>query len=288
MGLTALFDRIATPLFGGLFLLCLWLEWRQPLRLRVQSWRDRLITNLAVAASASVPLRLVLIPVVVWVAEWGRGTGFGLLRLYPLPPVVAAVAGFLLMDYTTYLWHRLNHGVPLLWRFHAMHHTDLDLDVSTAFRFHFGELLLSVGYRTAQVSLLGVAPALAIAYEIAMEAAAEFHHSNWRLPLGLERALNRLIVTPRMHGIHHSIVERETNANWSVIFNVWDRLHRTLRLGVAQADVTIGLPAYRDARELGVWSLLALPFRGQRPTWQLPDGRRPERLVSGDPRQLAP
>ncbi|HET7341734.1 MAG TPA: sterol desaturase family protein, partial [Methylomirabilota bacterium] len=148
-----------------------------------------------------------------------------------------------------------------------VHHTDLDLDVSTAFRFHVGELLLSVVWRSAQILAIGVSPALALGYEAALQAATAFHHSNWRLPPRLERALNLVLVTPRMHGIHHSVVEAETNSNWSVIFSWWDRAHRTLRLGVPDETLHIGLPAWRDPRELGVGRLLALPFRRQRPAW---------------------
>jgi len=148
-----------------------------------------------------------------------------------------------------------------------VHHTDLDLDVSTAFRFHAGELLLSVLWRSAQIVAFGIGPELVLLYEAAMETATAFHHSNWRLPPALDRALNLIVVTPRMHGIHHSVEERETNANWSVIFSWWDRLHRTLCLGVPAAGLTIGLPAYRDPRELRVRGLLALPFTRPRPAF---------------------
>lgn len=103
-----------------------------------------------------------------------------------------------------------------------------------------------------------------------------FHHSNWRLPIALERILNLIVVTPRMHGIHHSIVQRETNSNWGTIFCWWDKLHRTLRRDIPQGEVTIGVAAYRDERELTFGKLLALPFREQRP-WRLPDGQQPDR-----------
>jgi sterol desaturase/sphingolipid hydroxylase (fatty acid hydroxylase superfamily) len=190
------------------------------------------------------------------------------------------------MDYTTYLWHRLNHAAPL-WRFHAVHHTDLDLDASTAARFHVGELVASVAARAVQVLVVGVSPGGALVWEVAELLAAEFHHSNLRLPVSIERPLACVFVTPRMHGIHHSIVERETSSNWSVVLSCWDRLHRTLRLDVPQAEIVIGVPAYRDPRELGVLALLAMPFRQQRATWILPSGEHPDRLAGGDPGRLA-
>jgi sterol desaturase/sphingolipid hydroxylase (fatty acid hydroxylase superfamily) len=178
------------------------------------------------------------------------------------------VAGLLLLDYTMYVWHRLNHRVPLLWRFHLVHHTDLDLDVSTALRFHAGELLLSCGWRAAQVAVIGPSVALVLVFEVVFETATAFHHSNWRLPRALDRALAAVVVTPRMHGVHHSTRQAETNSNWSVLMSCWDRLHRTLRFERPGESLVIGLPAYREP--LAVRQLLALPFRRQRPAWPRP------------------
>lgn len=221
-------------------------------------------TNLLVAGPSFLILRLLLIPAVVAVASWAEVRQLGLLHLVDLPEVVAIVAAVLLLDYTMFLWHWLNHRVPFLWRFHHVHHTDLDLDLSTAFRFHFGEMLLSVGVRAIQVVLVGASPAAALIYEIVLEASTEFHHSNLRLPAKFERVLNWFIVSPRAHGIHHSIVARETNSNYSNFLLVWDRLHRTVRLDVPQEKIVVGVPAYRDSSELNVVSLLLMPFRRQR------------------------
>jgi len=138
------------------------------------------------------------------------------------------------------------------------------LDVSTAFRFHFGEMLLSVLARSVQVVVIGASPMVALLYEILLEASTEFHHSNLRLPLRLERGLSWFIMTPRAHGIHHSVVVGEMNSNFSNFLILWDRLHRTLRLDVAQSDIVVGVPGYRDARELGIASLILMPFRRQR------------------------
>ena len=270
----------------GVFLLLLLLETRFALRPRVQNRWQRLIINGAVAATTLLVVRLVSIPIVLWVATQAEQARFGLVYWLPLPPLARPLVALLLLDYTLYLWHWLNHRVPFLWRFHHVHHTDLDLDVSTAVRFHFGELLLSVFWRSAQVALIGVGPVLTLIYEIVLETATEFHHSNLRLPAGLERALNRVLVTPRMHGIHHSSVERETNSNWSTIFSFWDRLHRTLRLDVSQDALIIGVPAYRDPRELTFVRLLFLPFGRQRP-WQLLDGTEPQRTPRGDSQEEA-
>jgi sterol desaturase/sphingolipid hydroxylase (fatty acid hydroxylase superfamily) len=280
MKLWPVLDYIGTPLLVGLFLLLLGLETWRPLRQRVQARWERLVTNGLLAATAAATLRLAVIPVVVAVSSLARQANFGLLPLLPLPEPVRWVVALLVLDYTVYVWHWLNHTVPFLWRFHRVHHTDLDLDVSTAFRFHAGELLLSAFWRSAQMVFLGVGPTLALLFEVVQEAATEFHHSNCRLPPGMERVLNRVLVTPRMHGIHHSIVERETNSNWSVLFSWWDRLHRTLRLDLPQEAIVIGVPAYRDPCELTFFFLLLMPFQKQRPTWLLPDGTSPDRSAA--------
>lgn len=285
--LRSTFDLVGGPLLGALFVILLGVEVGWPLRSRVQARLERLRTNGAMAMIGMATIRLMLLPILVLVATRAAETRVGILRLAPLPPLLAAGLGFVLLDYTTYVWHRLNHRWPLLWRFHSVHHTDLDLDVTTAVRFHAGELLAAVVYRSAQVAVIGVDVAVLLVYELAMDAATEFHHSNWKLPFALERALSRVVVTPRMHGIHHSIMEDETNANWSVVFSVWDRLHGTLRLDVPQRQLVIGLPAYRNADGLTFVKLLALPF-GREPTWwRLPDGTRPTRARRGDANGLA-
>jgi sterol desaturase/sphingolipid hydroxylase (fatty acid hydroxylase superfamily) len=158
-----------------------------------------------------------------------------------------------------------------------VHHTDLDLDVSTAGRFHFAEYVLSVGYRAAQVMVIGASPATVAISETCVMIAAEFHHSNVRLPLEFERRLNTLVVTPRMHGIHHSIIERESNSNFATVLTLWDVAHGTLKLNVPQQEIMIGLAAHRDASQLTLTKLLALPFGPQKDAWALPDGSRPER-----------
>ncbi len=170
----------------------------------------------------------------------------------------------------------LLHKTDLLWRFHNVHHSDLDMDLSTAWRFHIGENFASVPYRSAAVALLGVPAPLVLFYEVIFEGCTAFQHANIRLPYRAEKQLNRVLVTPRMHGIHHSIVARETNSNFSVIFSWWDRLHQSLCLHVPQNEITIGVPSYRNAAEQSPKQLFLMPFGPQRP-WQLPDGTVPDR-----------
>ena len=143
----------------------------------------------------------------------------------------------------------------------------MDLDVSTALRFHFGEITLSTLFRMLQIAVIGPSAVTFLVFETCFQAAAEFQHSNWRLPFRLEKALNAVIVTPRMHGLHHSIVEEETNSNYSTIFSWWDRLNGSFS-AIADGQLpTIGVRAYRDAVNLGIVRILSLPFQKQRRYW---------------------
>ncbi|MEP7014837.1 MAG: sterol desaturase family protein [Verrucomicrobiota bacterium] len=272
-----LLDYAGTPLVVGIFVALLWLQWRFPLRRQHVTLLRRIVRNLLLSIPSHVVLRWAMLPIPIAIAAWAQHRQLGLLNWVRLPGPLSIVTGLLLMDYAYWWWHWANHMVPLFWRFHNVHHTDLDMDVSTASRFHFGEMLFSTGFLSIAVLLFGIAPAMLICFFITFEVATLFHHSNWRLPIGLERILNRVIVTPRMHGIHHSIVQRETNSNWGTIFCWWDKLHRTLRRDVPQSEITIGVAAYRNQDELTLGRLLLLPFREQREYWQLPTGERPER-----------
>ena len=273
-----LIDYVGRPLLACMLIALLWLQWRFPLRRQQFRTLHRLIRNFLLSVPGFTVVRLVMLPIPLAAAMWAQDRHIGLLNWFALPRWVAVVATFPLMDYAYWWWHWANHMLPLFWRFHNVHHTDLDMDVSTAARFHFGEMLFSVGFLSLAVVVFGIAPIMLLVFFTTFEAATLFHHSNWRLPIGLERVLNMIIVTPRMHGIHHSIVERETNSNWGTIFCWWDKIHRTLRRDVPQDEITIGVAAYRDERELTLGQLLVLPFRKQRP-WQLPDGVRPERAA---------
>jgi sterol desaturase/sphingolipid hydroxylase (fatty acid hydroxylase superfamily) len=271
-----LMDYVGRPLLACVFLALLWLQWRFPLRRQHFHLLHRLVRNFVLSIPGFAIVRLAMLPIPMAVAIWARDQQIGLLNCLALPRWAAVLATFLLMDYAYWWWHWANHMIPFFWRFHNVHHTDLDMDVSTAARFHFGEMFFSVVFLSLAVVVFGTAPILLLVFFITFEAATLFHHSNWRLQLRVEHLLNHVIVTPRMHGIHHSIVERETNSNWGTIFCWWDKLHRTLRRDVPQDEITIGVAAYRDEKELTLGQLLVLPFRKQRP-WQLPDGVRPER-----------
>lgn len=276
-------------ILGGLALLFL-LERRIPLRRAGQVLVRRLFINLCVSALAFGAALAVVQPAASWALRGASQRPFGLIHLLGLQPAGEFALAFLLMDLMFYYWHLANHRVRFLWRFHNVHHIDPDLDVSTAFRFHFGEIGLSAGFRVVQITLIGVSAWTYAIYELVFQANTLFHHSNVRLPIGVERLLNRVLVTPRMHGIHHSQVQGETNSNYSVVFPWWDRLHRTLGLNIPQSRIVIGIPGYSAPGDNRLWNALLLPFRRQRDYWRRPDGTTVERdpvVVRGDPTHLA-
>jgi sterol desaturase/sphingolipid hydroxylase (fatty acid hydroxylase superfamily) len=237
----------------------------------------RLLVNAVISVVAFAVAMLLVRPAALALLQWTSEQPFGAVHLMPMPEPAQFVVSFLLMDLTFYWWHVANHRIPFLWRFHNVHHIDPDLDVSTAFRFHFGEVALSTGFRAVQVTVIGPPAWIFAVYELVFQANTLFHHSNIRLPIRTERLLNLVLVTPRMHGIHHSQVRDETNSNYSVIFSWWDRLHRTLGLNIPQSDIVIGVPAYSDPADNRVWNAFLLPFRHQRDYWHQQDGTPIER-----------
>jgi sterol desaturase/sphingolipid hydroxylase (fatty acid hydroxylase superfamily) len=284
-------DRTALALgvFVGCGLLFFLLERVTPLRARKAALFGRLLVNLTFSGLALAVATLLVRPTVESSFAFLAERPVGLLQLVELPAPVAGVLAFLLMDLSFYYWHLLNHRVPLLWRFHNVHHLDPDLDVTTALRFHFGELALSAGFRIVQILAIGVSPWAYAAYELLFQANTLFHHSNVRLPIRFERALNKVLVTPRMHGIHHSQVQHETNSNYGVVFPWWDRLHRTLGVNVPQSAITIGVAGYSNPEDIRLWAAIWLPFRKQRDYWRRPDGSSVTRdtALQADPYRLA-
>jgi sterol desaturase/sphingolipid hydroxylase (fatty acid hydroxylase superfamily) len=278
---------ISAPLIGATFGILLWWEWRRPLRRAVESKLRRNARNLSTAAINVLTLRIVEFPLVVPLSMLVTSRGWGLLPQANLPLWLETALTFVLLDYTLYIWHVLTHRVPRLWRFHVVHHVDLDLDASTALRFHAGEMVISVAWRAGQVILIGVSPFALSVWQVGLLLSILFHHANVRLPIEIERWLNSVLVTPRMHGIHHSTVRAETDSNWSSGLTIWDWLHGTLRLDVPQEAITIGVPAYQKSQEVSFAKIVALPFVSQRPTWRDEDGSESVRVtLQGTPARL--
>lgn len=257
------------PVFALLILFLILLEQKFSLRRKTQLLLPRLIINLSLSILSYLIVLFVIFPAQSKTLEITIANNFGLVNLINLPSFPSALFAFLLMDLAFYYWHRLNHIIPFLWRFHNIHHFDPDLDVTTAFRFHFIEIGFSTLFRIIQISLIGISPLVFFIYETAFTANTIFQHSNIKLPIKLERILNKIIVTPRMHGIHHSNYKEETNSNYSTVFSFWDRLHKTITLNIPQSEIKIGVPGYSDKSDNKLINVLTHPFRKQKDYWKV-------------------
>jgi sterol desaturase/sphingolipid hydroxylase (fatty acid hydroxylase superfamily) len=257
----------------GAFVAMVIFERRRPLRSQNEPKLRHDSRNLLVAGAGAFAISFLEKPVAESLSQLVTKKRLGLTGLIRSPLVIETAIAIALLDYTLYAWHILTHKVPLLWRFHLVHHVDLDMDVTTALRFHFGELALSVPWRAAQVAVIGVSPLALSIWQTLLLISIMFHHSNIRLPLSIERVLSRLVVTPRLHGIHHSINKEETDSNWSSGLTMWDRLHGTLKQFDADENVTVGVPAYRNPEELTTQKILVMPFFEERPAWEAEQSR---------------
>ena len=227
---------------------------------RIRRWPN----NLGIVALNTALVRILLPGAAVGLALIGEQRGWGLLNHLPVPRWAAVLASMILLDLAIYLQHVMFHAVPALWRVHRMHHTDLHFDVTTGVRFHPIEIVLSMLFKLGLVAALG-APAMGVLlFEVLLNATAMFNHGNVRMPLGLDRLLRWLVVTPDMHRVHHSILVQETNSNFGFNLPWWDWLLGTYRdqPAVGHNAMTIGIEQFRDARELRLDRMLLQPFRG--------------------------
>ena len=229
----------------------------------------REVRNLAIAAGAGAVMHFAERPLTSRLAQYVERNELGLVPLFAKSRIARVLLSVILLDYGLYLWHVLVHKAPQLWRFHLVHHIDLDLDASTAVRFHFGEMLLSIPWRLAQIRAVGASPLALSIWETFLLASILFHHSNVRLPVRVERPLSLLIVTPRLHGIHHDARRENTGSNWSSGLTLWDLLHGTYKWG--EHAGTIGVPAYQDLSDVTLPRCAVIPFEPQRDDWtQIP------------------
>ncbi|HUQ68248.1 MAG TPA: sterol desaturase family protein [Planctomycetaceae bacterium] len=226
---------------------------------RGHRWRHA-ARNLAIAILNTALLSLFFGTATVAVSVWAAESGFGLLNASPIPWPWRLPVAVLMLDGWLYVWHRLNHEVPFLWRFHRMHHADGEMDVTTATRFHFGEHVGAATLRLGVIPLLGVNLVEIVVFETLVVAVTMFHHAN--LSLGrFDPLLRWFVVTPRMHQIHHSRLPSETNSNYSTLLPVWDRSLRTYRTRPGGEPIVLGLDEFADPRWQTVKGMLGTPFK---------------------------
>jgi sterol desaturase/sphingolipid hydroxylase (fatty acid hydroxylase superfamily) len=216
--------------------------------------------NLAFGLLNSAIIAAATLLVTVRVSTWTRDNHLGLLNFFPAPQWVLAGSSLILLDAWMYLWHRLNHINKFLWRFHRMHHSDSQMDASTALRFHPGEMFFGVMLRIALVPILGLEFWNLLLYDTILLPVIMFHHSNVNLPLRWDRAARLLIVTPQIHRTHHSQIAAETNSNYSSIFSFWDRVVGTLSSTNDPRSIQLGLPEFWNSYWQTIVGMIKTPF----------------------------
>lgn len=247
------------------------LEHVLPRRVRERPRFGRWPTNIGIVGLGVVAVsllaalgRVLALPLVaVAAAVFAESRGIGLFNLLAWPPWLELLLAVVALDFAIWLQHVVSHKLPVLWRFHRMHHADPEFDVTTALRFHPAEIAMSMLYKVAWVLVLGPSVAAVVAFEVLLNACAMFNHANLRLPAGLDRVLRVILVTPDMHRVHHSIHQREHDTNYGFSLSLWDRLLGTYTVSPSggHEGMQIGLPDYRDEAPTRIGWCLALPFR---------------------------
>ncbi len=256
--------KIRLACFFGAFAVVALFEILSPRRALTVSKGARWLTNLAIIALNPLSVRLAFPILPVGMALLAYERQWGLLNNIDAPYWLKAAIGVIALDFSIYLQHVLHHAVPVLWRLHMVHHSDLDYDLTTGLRFHPIEIAVSMGIKLMTVAALGP-PALAVMiFETALNATSMFNHSNIRIPLGADRIIRLFVVTPDMHRVHHSVIIRETNSNYGFNLPWWDRLLGTYKdqPDKGHEGTVIGLSQFRDQKLLTLPRLLILPFVG--------------------------
>ena len=251
--------------FGVFAIMALW-EIKAPRRTLTISKAIRWTNNLGLVFFNSFILRLIFPAAAVGVAAFAAENGWGLLNHFEVTFPMAVVISVVAMDFVIYLQHVLVHAVPTLWRLHRVHHADLDFDVTTGARFHPIEIILSMLIKFATIVVLGPPLVAVVIFEVVLNAMAMFNHGNVRLPLGLDRVLRFIVVTPDMHRVHHSVEDNEANSNFGFNLSIWDRIFGTYinQPRDGHEGMTIGIHQYRETKQVS-WlpGMLALPFIGK-------------------------
>ncbi len=236
-------------------------EWISPRRKLSQSKTNRWVINMTLHLMNTALIYFLMGAIVYSTATLAKEEGWGLMNWLSFSQPLSLLLTILILDFVIYYQHRLFHRIPLFWRFHRVHHTDLDFDVSTAVRFHPIEIIVSLMIKMIAIVLIGGDPWGSVIFEIILNASSLFNHANIFIPLPLDEKLRWVLVTPDMHRIHHSIFPNETNSNFGFSVTWWDRLCRTYidQPKRSHAEMDIGLPHYRKPDKLRLFDILVLP-----------------------------
>ena len=252
--------------FAGVFVVMAAWEIFAPRRALTVSKAVRWANNLGLVLLNTVLLRLMFPAAAIGMAAFTSAQGWGLLNHFEVPALLSVTIAVIGMDFVIWLQHVVVHAVPALWRLHRVHHADLDYDLTTGARFHPIEIVLSMLIKFATIMVLGPPVIAVMIFEVILNGMAMFNHGNVRLPLALDSLLRRVIVTPDMHRVHHSVEDDEANSNFGFNLSVWDRLFGTYRDQPrgGQLGMTIGIHRYRDPVQVDrLPGMLMLPFIGK-------------------------
>lgn len=218
------------------------------------------LRNLALGGLNGLVLGIVFAGITTGVAAYVSENAIGLLNLISLPEWLRYAAAFVLLDCWIYTWHRLNHTVPLFWRFHRVHHSDNYMDATSAARFHIGEVSMSMILRLPVIALVGLPMSVIIVYDVTLLVCTLFHHANIALPPGIDRFVRYITVSPFMHKVHHSRIQPETDSNFSSVLSVWDRMFGSYQERENYADIRLGLEGFDGEERQTLPGLLKTPF----------------------------
>jgi sterol desaturase/sphingolipid hydroxylase (fatty acid hydroxylase superfamily) len=262
--------------FFGILLIMFFWELLAPRRVLTTSKRTRWFSNLGLVLIDSIMVRLVFPTALAGIALIAQQRGWGLFNQFELPFFLKIIFSILILDVVIYLQHVMFHVIPLLWRLHMVHHTDMDIDVTTGVRFHPIEIILSMGIKMIVVILTGAPPLAVLIFEIILNGTSLFNHGNVRYSQNMDAILRLLVVTPEMHRVHHSTIRWESNSNLGFNFPWWDRLFGTYRSQPTKGhlEMTIGLDQYKEPQKLTLPWLIILPFIGK--LGKYPMTRNPE------------
>ena len=260
-------SKIRTPVVVGWLVFLLAWETAAPFfgffhsHARERFWHG--LKNMLVGLASAIIPALGFVSLLAWLSHWAEAHKFGLLNFTPMPIWLHTAGAVMLLDVWTYSWHRANHRMPFLWRFHRVHHADAQMDVTTASRFHIGEIAMSSALRIPLVLCVGFKIWELAGFETLMLLVVQFHHANIGLPAWLDRFMRVFIVTPAMHKVHHSELQPETDSNYTALFSVWDRVFGTFRLRTNPADIQFGLREFSQPSNHTFVGMMRIPFAGR-------------------------
>lgn len=256
-------SMIRLSVFAGVFILMISAETLFPKKQRVLKRMQRWSTNLSLTLISTLLVSLLFPIAAIGLAQYAQDQHWGILNVFNLPLWAHILVSIIALDFAIYVQHVASHKFPIFWRLHKVHHADRDIDATTGIRFHPVEIILSLFYKFAAICVLGPHMLGVFIFEILLNASALFNHANLSLPKSVDKILRIFIVTPDMHRVHHSVILKETNANYGFNLSIWDKIFRTYIAQPRQGHdkMTIGLAQYQSPKPSFILWCLTLPFK---------------------------